>query len=145
MRSLVRGQADNTQVLLELVQVSANQAALEAFYKEKDEQFQKALAELNEGKIIYSIHFNMSNYPLPALTILEQAKGTFKEATSAGELAIDKATPEQIERYKAKKAVSVFVYPAVTLLLIATLGKVLLLIEPRNSSGKISIPRKNRS
>jgi len=51
MRSLIRDQAENTRVALEYVQVGANKAALEALCKEKDDEFQKALAEFNEGEI----------------------------------------------------------------------------------------------
>jgi structural maintenance of chromosomes protein 5 len=52
MRSLIRDQAENTRIALEYVQVGANKAALDALCKEKDEQFQKALAEFNEGETI---------------------------------------------------------------------------------------------
>jgi hypothetical protein len=52
MRSLIRDQAENTRVALEYVQVGANKAALDAMCKEKDEEFQKALADLDEGKAV---------------------------------------------------------------------------------------------
>lgn len=52
MRSLIRDQAENTRVALEFVQVGANKAALDAMCKEKDEEFQKALADLEEGNAI---------------------------------------------------------------------------------------------
>jgi hypothetical protein len=51
MRSLIRDQEANTRVALEFVQVGANKAALDALCKEKDEEFQKALAEFNDGEI----------------------------------------------------------------------------------------------
>lgn len=54
MRSLIRDQAENTRIALEYVQVGANKAALDALCKEKDEEFQKALAEFNEGEMIGS-------------------------------------------------------------------------------------------
>jgi len=53
MRSLIREQAENTRVALEFVQVAANKAALDALCKEKDEEFQKALAALQDGKITH--------------------------------------------------------------------------------------------
>jgi hypothetical protein len=52
MRSLIRDQAENTRVALEFVQVGANKAALEALCQEKDDQFQKALSDFDEGKIM---------------------------------------------------------------------------------------------
>lgn len=52
MRSLIRDQADNTRVALEYAQVGANKTALENLCQEKGDEFQKALAEFNEGKFI---------------------------------------------------------------------------------------------
>lgn len=50
MRSLIRDQAENTRVALEYAQVGANKTALENLCQEKGDEFQKALAEFNEGK-----------------------------------------------------------------------------------------------
>jgi hypothetical protein len=51
MRSLIRDQAESTRVSLEHAQVGANKTALHNLCQEKDDEFQKALAEFNEGKI----------------------------------------------------------------------------------------------
>lgn len=61
MRSLIRDQAESTRVALEFVQVGANKAALDALCKEKDEEFQKALAEFDEGKISVLLGYNVPN------------------------------------------------------------------------------------
>ena len=55
MRSLIRDQAENTRVALEFVQVGANKVALDALCKEKDEEFQKALAAFDEGNVFFPV------------------------------------------------------------------------------------------
>jgi hypothetical protein len=52
MRSLIRDQAENTRVALEYAQVGANKIALDNLCKEKNEDFQKALAEFDQGMIV---------------------------------------------------------------------------------------------
>lgn len=59
MRSLIRDQAEATRVGLEWAQISANKAALENLCKVKDEEYNKALAEFDEGK--FEFHEAASN------------------------------------------------------------------------------------